>query len=76
MIVFTVSASNDLDILVCYIQNVYISAPGREKIYTITGREFTSYAWKVMIIVRVLYGLKSPSIQCLSRLYGIYNIGL
>ena len=55
----TIAALNDLDVLGCDIQNAYISAPCREKIYTVAGREFGSDAGKTMIIVRALYGLKS-----------------
>ena len=58
-IALTIAALNDLDVLGCDIQNAYISAPCREKIYTVAGREFGSDAGKVMIIVRALYGLKS-----------------
>ena len=36
----TIAALNGLDVLGCDIQNAYISAPCREKIYTIAGREF------------------------------------
>ena len=58
-IALTVAALNDLDILGCDIQNAYISAQCREKIYCIAGPEFGSDAGKVMIIKRALYGLKS-----------------
>ena len=55
----TIAALNGLDVLGCDIHNAYISAPCKEKIYTIAGREFGSDAGKTMIIVRALYGLKS-----------------
>ena len=58
-IALTIAALNGLDILGCDIQNAYISAPCREKIYTIAGKEFGSDAGKTMIVVRALYGLKS-----------------
>ena len=58
-IALTIAALNDLNILGCDIQNAYISAPCREKIFCVAGREFGSDAGKVMIIKRALYGLKS-----------------
>ena len=58
-IALTVAALNELDVLGCDIQNAYISAPCREKIYTIAGKEFGSEAGTVMIVKRALYGLKS-----------------
>ena len=39
-IAFLVAALNDLDILACDIQNAYLTADCREKIYTIAGPEF------------------------------------
>ena len=58
-IALTIAALNDLKILSCDIQNAYLTAKPREKIYTIAGPEFGSDAGKTMIIVRALYGLKS-----------------
>ena len=43
-IALTLAALNDLDVLGCDIQNAYISAPCREKIYCIAGQEFGSDA--------------------------------
>ena len=37
---FLLAALNDLDILLADIQNAYHSAPVREKLYTIAGKEF------------------------------------
>lgn len=50
---------NGLDILSGDIQNAYLSAPNREKVYCKAGPEFGSDCGKIMIIVRALYGLKS-----------------
>ena len=55
----TIAALNRLDILGCDIQNASISAPYREKIYTIAGKEFGFNTGITMIVVRALYGLKS-----------------
>jgi hypothetical protein len=53
------AALNDLDIQSCDIQNAYLTADCREKIYTIAGPEFGSNAGKIMLIKKALYGLKS-----------------
>jgi len=45
------AALNGLDILACDIQNAYLSADCREKIYTIAGDEFGSEAGSVMGIL-------------------------
>ena len=58
-IAFTIAALNDLKVLACDIQNAYLTAKCREKIWTIAGPEFGSEAGKKMLIVRALYGLKS-----------------
>jgi Reverse transcriptase (RNA-dependent DNA polymerase) len=43
----------------CDIQNAFLTAPCREKLYTVAGPEFGSDEGKIMIVVRALYGLKS-----------------
>ena len=59
-IALTIAALNDLKVLACDIQNAYLSAPCREKIWTIAGPEFgPEDCGKTMLIVRALYGLKS-----------------
>ena len=55
----TMAALNGLSVLACDIQNAYLTAPCREKIYTTAGPEFGSDAGKTMIVTRALYGLKS-----------------
>jgi hypothetical protein len=57
-IMFTISALNDLDLVGADVQNAYINAPTKEKVYTTTGLEFGSNAGWPAIIVRALYGLK------------------
>ena len=75
-ITLTVAALNDLDILGCDIQNAYISAPCREKIYTIAGQEFGSDVGKLMIVRRALYGLKSSGAAFRSMLANcIWDMG-
>ena len=58
-IALTIAALNNLDVLACDIQNTYLTAQCREKIWTRTGPEFGSKIGCIMIVVRALYGLKS-----------------
>ena len=53
------AALNGLDILSGDIQNAYLTAPNREKIWCRAGSEFGDDKGKVLIVVRALYGLKS-----------------
>ena len=53
------AALNGLDVRSCDIQNAYLTAPCREKVWTRAGEEFGSDAGCIMIVVRALYGLKS-----------------
>ena len=56
---FLVAALNDLDILAADVQNAYLNADTKEKVYTVAGLEFGKYKGKCAKIVRALYGLKS-----------------
>jgi hypothetical protein len=57
---FLLAALNDLDILSADIQNAYLNAPVREKLYTIAGKEFgPKFQGRPVLIVRALYGLRS-----------------
>ena len=58
-IALTIAALNGLNVRACDIQNAYLTAPCREKIWTVAGPEFGSEAGKNMLVVRALYGLKS-----------------
>ena len=58
-IALTIAALNDLKVRACDIQNAYLTAPCKEKIYTTAGPEFGSDMGKQMVVVRALYGLKS-----------------
>ena len=53
------AALNGLDVLSCDIQNAYLAADCKQKIYTKVGAEFGDKKGKYMIITRALYGLKS-----------------
>ena len=58
-IALTIAPLNGLKVLGADIENAYLTAPCREKIYTTAGPEFGSDAGKTMLIVRALYGLKT-----------------
>ena len=58
-IALTIAALNDLKVLACNIQNAYLTADCREKIWTRAGPEFGSEAGKIFLVKKALYGLKS-----------------
>jgi Reverse transcriptase (RNA-dependent DNA polymerase) len=58
-IALTIAALNDLQVMACDIQNAYLTADCREKIWTVAGPEFGSEAGNIFIIKKALYGLKS-----------------
>ena len=58
-IALTIAALNDLKVMACDIQNAYLTADCREKIWTIGGPEFGSEAGTIFIVKKALYGLKS-----------------
>ena len=58
-ILFLLAALNDLTVSACDIQNAYITADNREKIYCIAGPEFGSQMGSIFIIKKALYGLRS-----------------
>ena len=58
-IALLIASLNDLQLLACDIQNAYLTADCREKIYITAGPEFGSEAGSTMIIRKALYGLKS-----------------
>ena len=59
-ILLTVAALNDIDVLSSDIQNAYLTASCRERVYTTAGPKFgPADCGKTMLIVHALYGLKS-----------------
>ena len=58
-IALTIAALNDLDVLACDIQNAYLCADCRERIWTRAGPEFGSEAGQPMLVKKALYGLRS-----------------
>jgi hypothetical protein len=61
---FLVAALNGLDIMGADVQNAYINASTKERVYTTAGPEFGSNSGRPAIIVRALYGLKSSGARC------------
>ena len=58
-IILTLAALNGLDVLSSDIQNAYLTAPTKEKIWTTCGAEFGGEdSGKRAVIVRALYGLR------------------
>ena len=58
-IAFLVAALNDLDVMSADIDNAYLNAPIKERIWTVAGPEFGTEQGAVFIITRALCGLKS-----------------
>ena len=57
---FLLAALNDLDLLSCDIQNAYLAAPNKEKVWTkFTDQLGPEYNGKRAIISKALYGLRS-----------------
>ena len=67
-IALTIAALNGLKVMACNIQNAYLSADCREKIWTIAGPEFGSEAGTIFIVKKALYGLKSAGADLWSLL--------
>ena len=58
-IAFLVAALNGLEVWAADIQNAYLNAPQREKVWFKAGEEWGEHDGKPVLIVRALYGLKS-----------------
>ena len=75
-IALTIAALNGLSILGCDIQNAYLTAPCRKKIWTTAGPEFGSESGKKMLVVQALYGLKSSGAAFRAFLgEAVYDLG-
>ena len=63
--------------MACDIQNAYLTADCREKIWTRAGPEFGSESGMIMLICKALYGLKSSGAAFRAHLTEtLYDIGL
>ena len=60
-ILLTVAALNDLNVLGADVQNAFLTAPNKEKVWMIAGPEFGVDEGKTCLVVKALYGLKSAS---------------
>ena len=60
-ILLMVAALNELDVLGADVQNAFLTAPNKEKVWMIAGPEFGPDEGKTLLVVRALYGLKSAS---------------
>ena len=58
-ICLTIAALNDLEVLAADVENAFLTAPCREKVWMRGGPEFGNLEGKVLIIKQALYGLKS-----------------
>lgn len=67
-ILLVIAALNGLDVSSCDIQNAYINAKPREKVYFRAGKEFGDKRGRLIVIVRALYGLKSSGAAFRARL--------
>ncbi len=59
----TFASLNDLEVKVGNVLNAYITAPVKEKVWTILGPEFGLDSGKSAVIVRALYGLKNAGTE-------------
>lgn len=60
---FLIAALNGLEVLAGDIQNAFLSAPTKEKIFFYSGDEWKSDKDRIVVVVRALYGLKSSALQ-------------
>jgi hypothetical protein len=67
-ILLVVAALNGLEVSSTDIQNAYINAKPREKVYFRAGKEFGKDEGRQVIVVRALYGLKSSGAAFRSKL--------
>ena len=58
-----IAALNDIVILAGNIQNAYLNATTKEKIYFIAGNERKGNKDRVFVIICALYGLKNSALQ-------------
>ena len=58
-----IAALNGLELLAGDIQNAFLSAPTKERIFFRAGEEWKADRGKVVVVVRALYGLRSSALQ-------------
>ena len=57
-ICLTLAALNGLNVKCADVQNAYLNAEPKERVYIIAGKEFGRYEGRTVVIIRSLYGLK------------------
>ena len=60
---FLIAALNNLDVLAGDIQNAFLSASTKERIFFYAGDEWGNDRDRVVVVIRALYGLKSSALQ-------------
>ena len=60
---FTIAALNGVDVMSCNLDNAYLNAMCCEKIWFEGGTECGEDKGKVLIVVRVLYGIKPAGLS-------------
>jgi hypothetical protein len=60
-IILTIAVLNDLEVLGADVQNAFLRAPNKEKVWLQADSEFGAEQGKNLLIVQSLYGLKSAS---------------
>ena len=75
-IALTIAALNELSVMACDIQNAYLTAECRKKIWTQAGPEFGSESGSIMIVKKASYGLKGSGAAFRAQLAEkLHNIG-
>jgi hypothetical protein len=70
-IAFMLAALNDVNLLAADIENDYLNAPTRERVYTTAGLEFgAELQGQSVLIIHALYGLKSSGAAWRAHLAG------
>ena len=68
---FMLAALNDLKVLAADVQNAYLNAPTKEKVYFMAGLEFgPANVGRPVLIVRAQYGLKSSGARWRDHMAG------
>ena len=72
---FLLAALNDLEIKGCDVQNAFVQAKTKEKVWTHGKREFNLPEGAVVLIVRALYGLKSSGARFRDAMANTLRLG-
>ena len=67
----TLAVLNNVELLACGIQTLYLTTKCRKNIYTIAGPEFDSEEDTLMIVKMVVYGLKITGVAFRLKLDGV-----